>query len=284
MQTTFDTIKAVMTSNVTQTDQNFINHDNGILGKKLLIKMCNTLTVKMEMGGPMVAHYLLGGKGYYTNINFKNLYWSQFFTYITDIENLYRTTRENNYSDDSSYLDTDSLCSEKKQDNSTGDIDHDNQDIEVMLDDDEEVIALSIVSEYTMRGESMNNINLMEFYTSYDIKDFSSGNIGMDIFVLLFLLTIVLVYSFERNYQERPIRFAPHFPKFGTKAIFHSPYRYILNLTGHKLPSHGTEDYFKLICILFIPWRAFRDLNAQCMPWEHVYTMSNVYQKYSIYL
>jgi hypothetical protein len=94
MQTTFETIKAVMTSNLTKAEIEKETVDNDILGRKLLIKMCNMLTVKMEMGGPMVAHYLLGGKGYYSNIKFKNLYWTPFVNYITAMEQLCKENTE----------------------------------------------------------------------------------------------------------------------------------------------------------------------------------------------
>ena len=171
MQTTFETIKAVMTSNLTKDAMENENIDSEVLGRKLLIKMCNMLTVKMEMGGPMVAHYLLGGKGYYSNINFKNLYWTQFVNYITHMEQSYRKQKD--------ILDEDQFSEEDDDDDEDGEDGYNNQDIEIILDDEEEVVALSIVSHYTMRGECMDHVNLMEFFGSYEVKDFHSGNIGM---------------------------------------------------------------------------------------------------------
>jgi len=177
MQTTFDTIKAVMTSNLRNSNAEEDSNDNNILGRKLLIKMCNMLTVKMEMGGPMVAHYLLGGKGYYSNIQFKNLYWTQFVNYITEMENFYKI-RISSIDDGDEYSVNEDDVSTVMSD-SHSDLEQTNHDVEILLDDDEDVVAVSVVSHYTMRGRCMDNINLFDFYSSYEVQDFHSSNIGM---------------------------------------------------------------------------------------------------------
>ena len=177
MQTTFDTIKAVMTSSTAKYDE---VEDIDLLGKKLLIKMCNILTVKMEMGGPMVAHYLFGGKGFYSNIIFKDLYWTNFTNYITSCAN--RTFDDDNACDTQS-SDMESVSSQADEVNEPFtsmqyDVDDENSNkIEIILNEDE-VIGMPIVSSYTMRGTEMDNINLFEFYSSYEIRDYSSCHKG----------------------------------------------------------------------------------------------------------
>ena len=258
MQTTFDTIKAVITSNVLDIHKEE-QTDSNVLGRKLLIKMCNMLTVKMEMGGPMVAHYLLGGNGYYTNINFCNLYWCNYVDHINVIESSYKT---NNLFDEDSNHDEEEVNQDEI-------VEHVTSNIEVILDENDELVALPIVSIYTLRGECMDNINLFEFYSSYEVREFSNGE---------------TVYSYEKNYQDRPIRFLEDHVHYGIKAIFRTTERRIINLCGSKIPAHNTEDYYQLICILFVPWRSYRDLNPLCTSWEQVYHDKDLFQKHNIYL
>ena len=178
MQTTFDTIKAVMTSNINETGK---EHDSDVLGRQLLIKMCNMLTVKMEMGGPMVAHYLLGGKGYYSNIIFKDLFWTNFTNFITS-EASKESEESNNFDEEIS--ETISNISEEYDNDYIpglvdGDDDEENENqIEIILNEDEELIGMPIVSTYTMRGKEMTHINLFDFFSSYEIRDYSSSSTG----------------------------------------------------------------------------------------------------------
>ena len=74
------------------------------------------------------------------------------------------------------------------------------------------------------------------------------------------------------------------YPKYTTKALYRISERKIINLTGCKIPSYGSEDYFQLICILFIPWRTYADLNPDGSTWEQIYHESNIYIKYNLYL
>jgi hypothetical protein len=43
--------------------------------QKLMTKIVNSLSAKMEMGSPMSCMYLLGNPDHYTNYNFVLFYW-----------------------------------------------------------------------------------------------------------------------------------------------------------------------------------------------------------------
>jgi hypothetical protein len=47
-------------------------------GKKLITQVVNSLTSKLEIGGPMACLYLLGHPDHYTNVQFKTFYWRSF--------------------------------------------------------------------------------------------------------------------------------------------------------------------------------------------------------------
>ena len=55
-------------------------------------------------------------------------------------------------------------------------------------------------------------------------------------------------------------------------------------MTGYKIPNHGTEDYYQLICVLFIPWHSYKDLNPYHNSWEQVYISSDIFNTCNIYL
>ncbi|TFK62681.1 hypothetical protein BDN72DRAFT_731625, partial [Pluteus cervinus] len=46
--------------------------------KKLMVKIVNQLSAKMEMGAPMIAMYLLDNPDHYTNHTFAPIYWQKF--------------------------------------------------------------------------------------------------------------------------------------------------------------------------------------------------------------
>ncbi|TFK58474.1 hypothetical protein BDN72DRAFT_782045, partial [Pluteus cervinus] len=46
--------------------------------RKLMTKIVNTMSAKMELGSPMVCMYLLGNPDHYTNFQFRTFYWSSF--------------------------------------------------------------------------------------------------------------------------------------------------------------------------------------------------------------
>jgi len=46
--------------------------------RKLVIQMVNSLTSKMEIGGPMACLYLLGNPDHYTSHKFTVVYWKNY--------------------------------------------------------------------------------------------------------------------------------------------------------------------------------------------------------------
>ena len=46
--------------------------------RKLMTKIVNSLSAKLEIGSPMASMYLLGNPDHYTNFNFVPVYWQSF--------------------------------------------------------------------------------------------------------------------------------------------------------------------------------------------------------------
>jgi len=80
--TIFDTIKSVFDKNSemlggTQKRKN--------KARSLLTRIVNTLTAKLEIGGPMASLYLLGNPDHYTNQNVVVFYWKSYVTEVVKV-------------------------------------------------------------------------------------------------------------------------------------------------------------------------------------------------------
>ncbi|HXP52941.1 MAG TPA: helitron helicase-like domain-containing protein, partial [Bacteroidia bacterium] len=78
----FDTIRSVLDKNSEMIGSSMSQKEKA---RKLMIKMINSLTSKLEIGGPMAALYLLGNPDHYTSHNFVPVYWKQFVNEVLSV-------------------------------------------------------------------------------------------------------------------------------------------------------------------------------------------------------
>ena len=71
----FEAIKGVFTKNSEMLGGNLERKEKA---RKLVIQMVNSLTSKMEIGGPMACLYLLGNPDHYTSHKFTVVYWKNY--------------------------------------------------------------------------------------------------------------------------------------------------------------------------------------------------------------
>lgn len=77
--------------------------------RKLILKIVNTLSSKMEIGSPMASMYLLGNPDHYTSHDFVLFWWK---SYVSDVLNTWQTTEDASDSEESDTGDHKSdLCS-----------------------------------------------------------------------------------------------------------------------------------------------------------------------------
>ncbi|KAI4294195.1 hypothetical protein K525DRAFT_213213 [Schizophyllum commune Loenen D] len=75
----FEVIKSVFDQN---QDVLCSGGDGIEAARRLMTKIVNKLATKMELGGPLVAHYLLGNPDHYTSHRFKPFFWHTYFRQI----------------------------------------------------------------------------------------------------------------------------------------------------------------------------------------------------------
>jgi len=73
--TIFDTIISVFDKNSEMLGGTQTRKDKA---RRLITKIVNALTVKLEIGGPMASLYLLGNPDHYTNRDFVVFYWKSY--------------------------------------------------------------------------------------------------------------------------------------------------------------------------------------------------------------
>jgi hypothetical protein len=71
----FDVILGVFEKNAEYLCSNIKRQEKA---RRLITQVVNSLTAKLEIGGPMVCMYLLGQPDHYTNMDFKPFYWRSF--------------------------------------------------------------------------------------------------------------------------------------------------------------------------------------------------------------
>lgn len=106
--------------------------------KKMITKMVNALTAKLEIGSPMAAMYVLGNPDHYTNEKFKSFYWHSF---VGEVRRKFNETETENPDDNEE-------CEEEK----------------VMLTTSgKHIVALSPVQDYTKRPREYEDICLFDW-------------------------------------------------------------------------------------------------------------------------
>ena len=122
--------------------------------RKLMTKIVNSLSAKMEMGSPMVCMYLLGNPDHYTDQQFVPFYWRSF-------------VREARRPWDEKVCPT----AADNQGNSTQIHDEDTKfeqpEKVTLIKSDGRVVGLSPVHDYVFRPPELNSISLYDWISTY---------------------------------------------------------------------------------------------------------------------
>src|SRR5215510_8848212 len=78
----FDAILGVFEKNADYISGKAEQHEKA---RKLITQIVNSLTGKLEIGGPMACLYLLGHPDHYTNVKFKTFYWRSFVREVRQV-------------------------------------------------------------------------------------------------------------------------------------------------------------------------------------------------------
>ena len=127
----FDTIRSVFDRNSEMIGSSMKRKEKA---RHLMVQIVNSLTAKLEIGGPMASLYLLGNPDHYTSHIFPPVYWKN---YVREVMKSWNP-------DDDTHMDVDS---EKL----------------VVQKQNGRFIGVSAVHDYVFRSKMYENVNLYEW-------------------------------------------------------------------------------------------------------------------------
>ena len=284
----FDTIRSIFERN-----PDIIGGSNSKKEKarKLMTKIVNSLSAKMEMGNPMICMYILGNPDHYKSHNFRPFYWIQFVNIARSpwVE-LERNSRMQK--DASSISDTALLDSNMKQ--------HEQSDTEILAENKESTdkvtilkynnrfIGLSPVHDYIYRCDALRDICLYDWVARCERtklpKARKSNSLEKD--------EDDIATEHGSSIDERPssdptfritkttsgvfplLMEHPLAKSHGTRCCIVAKEK-IPNFVGSTLPRCDQGDrefYCSVMLTLFKPWRSGLELKTQEQSWDEAFS------------
>ena len=266
--------------------------------RRLLLKIVNSLSSKMEIGSPMASMYLLGNPDHYTSHKFIPFWWKN---YVNDVQLHWKTiTNEKmkmNESENAMNVD------EQKDDVSK--LDTTNIDMledKVILNKKEGTyVGSNNVDDYKYRPQIYGNVSLFEWVQAavrrkrtkkemekvtynHQITDFTPliepNSVKIDDDNIC--VSDVDVYEnedmqYKYVHRNRYVPFLDEHPLSSTHVVkcdFERTQTMIPNFVGSPLPRFDQgdkENYCCTMLTLFKPWRTGSDLKIDGQSWNHAY-------------
>ncbi|KAH6904777.1 hypothetical protein BKA70DRAFT_1108692, partial [Coprinopsis sp. MPI-PUGE-AT-0042] len=218
---------------VFERNEDLLTDDNEIdSGRKLILKVLNSLMAKMEIGGPMAAMYLLGNPDRYTSHDFVSFYWKNY------VNRMLESWYSGGEAARGSALEADG-------------------EEEVVLNRwGKTVIGRSYVDNYTYRPAEYEDVNLYEWIQSHEIVTkaslpLESNKVGRKLY-----------FEFQEGHSLHRTHAVTCTPE---RRGYIVP-----NFIGPALPrlGAGDDEYYACTMLCFFrPWRSGRDLKAEDATW-----------------
>jgi hypothetical protein len=248
---------------------------DGDAARKLILKMANTLTSKIELGGPMAAMYLLGQPDHYTSHDFVPLYWRQYMLAVVrawdSMADVYEDADPGPIRTQSSFNAPPAEPERQHQGVENGvrgdDEDPTNSDRVVLTRTAGKFVSRSHVDDYKLRPSELDDVCMYEWVqcaVRKPMKEFKGNSVSNH-----------YLYS-----EGHPLRDS-HFVLFASDRV----HTVVPNFLGGYLPRKDSEDRDSYCCAmmsLFSPWHTGLELRSSDTPWADVFdghTFSPVHHK-----
>ena len=260
--TIFDTIISVFDKNSEMLGGTQTRKDKA---RRLITKIVNALTVKLEIGGPMASLYLLGNPDHYTNRDFVVFYWK---SYVAEVLKAW------------------------KED---GDVQSDK--VVLLKDVDGEYIGLSMVDDYIYRPHELSDKSLYEWIristrlkrTTAEQKKFHTQKHEIVKPPAVFQAEEDMDTDLESGSDDleesdqlpKKVKihgkyaFLENHPLHETHQINISKSKLVPNFAGGSLPrcDRGDREYYcTTMLTLFKPWRHGKNLKEDNQSWDEAFT------------
>jgi hypothetical protein len=274
--------------------------------RKLILKMVNALSSKMEIGSPMASMYLLGNPDHYTSHQFIPFWWRSYVTHIQntninkhsksndiEIQNHEITLHEKMHVDETE-KDDNMMNVDEKEENQSMHISNQNN-----LDGGDQYIADkdNLINEIYEKQKFEDNNTLMEekvilgqnegqYIAMSNVDDYRfRPEIFDDISLHDWIRFSVKKKKTKREkiaddsnskHSNTYFQFLPDHPQYQTHVIKCDPLRnnIIPNFIGGSLPrcDQGDREYYCCTMLtLFKPWRTGKSLKVNQESWDEAF-------------
>jgi hypothetical protein len=230
----------------------YLKHTSGCssdreASRKLVLKMVNALISRQEVGGPLVAAYMLGNGDHYTNRAFQSFYWKVFANNV-----------------ESHFVHQHQGMSHFVPDP--------NESVE-LANVDGSILSVSLHTDWVFRPLSLQDMCLYDFARIVRKKSLSNKNPRLwdsdddDLGDIQDEVT---------DLPQRYLLFQRDHPQHKTHAVYVLPdtSRWVVNWVGAALPrlNTGNDDfYYMTMLMLFVPWRLPSELRPFDKTWKEAF-------------
>jgi uncharacterized protein DUF6570/helitron helicase-like protein/PIF1-like helicase len=273
--------------------------------RKLMTKIVNSLSAKLEIGSPMASMYLLGNPDHYTNFNFIPFYWQSF---VREARKPWEQTPSSSQELNTDIAQGDSAKPLAREGcpvtlNTTNIPNTSNTtalQVEQGVDEHPEkltifkrngrIIGFSPVHDYIYRPTQLRSMCLYDWISMCKReklpvrrfnkikKDVQSAETYVDEECSSSSGAENTISVSEDNITEMPktklLRFISSHPLADTHGVRYLKTARIPNFVGNTLPRHDQGDreyYCSTMLALFKPWRSGLDLRCQTESWDDAF-------------
>jgi hypothetical protein len=223
------------------------------IARKLMTKIVNSLSVKMEHGAPMINMYLLQNPDHYCSHNFRNCYWQAFVTAARSSWVANVTTDQN--------VEKEATATQV-----------------IVLKQGKRVVGLSPILDYVWRPQELELLSLYDWIINCTREKrknqtHASGNQSDG----------HVQQNSDEEYEpkdfvksEKLLLFASEHPLAETHGVcwLSNKQKCVPNFLGPTLPrpDHGDRDYYcSTMLAFFKPWHSGYDLKTEESTWEEAF-------------
>jgi hypothetical protein len=238
--------------------------------RKLMTKIVNSLSAKMEMGNPMVCMYLLGNPDHYTNYLFIPFYWQ---SYVREASRVWAREASN-----SDHVGTDL--------ETIPDLNADPPEKVTIFKCNGRVIGLSPVQDYVFCPASLHSVCLYDWIATYkrekiaprklkkkdpvDIETHEQDSSSID----SHSDAGAPPHVSDEMSKSKLLPFLADHPLAETHGVRRFKKIHIPNFIGNTLPrcDQGDREYYcSTMLTLFKPWRNGLDLKSKAESWDDAF-------------
>ncbi|KDQ49304.1 hypothetical protein JAAARDRAFT_97396, partial [Jaapia argillacea MUCL 33604] len=254
--------------NIVERKSEFLNETTDSIerGRRLLTKITNAFTVKLEIGAPMAALFLLGHNDHYTNCTFKTFYWKSFVKEALKVWYSMTPSSEHNNNEENmqNILEKERIVIHRAN---------------------EEYIGISPVMDYIFQPLIYETCSLYDWIRLYKKEKMSKSlqkeehQQGDEMEIEENLIEDEEETQSEHHQKGNsnvPPRFLSDHPQHNSHfAILRQDHEsFIPNFVGGSLPRSdkgSREFYCSVMLTLFKPWRTGHDLKLETQDWKSVF-------------